>query len=61
MKDFYNDFSFILGFMVLTLLVGMFAGEQSQKWFLLIVLLGMVLLNYQKFNQFLQEKFQLNE
>ena len=57
MEQFYNDFKFIIGFMVLTLVVLMVAGEKAQRYFLLIVLLGMLLVNAEDFNSFLDSAF----
>lgn len=61
MKQFYKDFKFIIGFMVLTLVVQMVAGEKAQRYFLLITLLGMVLMNAEKFNEFLDNTFTTSE
>ena len=57
MEQFYKDFKFIIGFMVLTLVVQMVAGEKAQRYFLLTTLLGMVLINYEDFNNFLDNTF----
>lgn len=61
MEQFYKDFKFIIGFMVLCLLVLMVAGEKAERWFLLIVLLGMVLVNVNDFNTFLDNMFETSE
>lgn len=61
MEQFYKDFKFIIGFMVLTLVVLMVAGEKAQRSFLLITLLGMVLMNVDDFNNFLDNTFSTKE
>lgn len=45
MQDFYKQFGFVIGFMVLVLLFNMGFGEKGTKYFLLLVLFGMVVLN----------------
>lgn len=60
MEQFYKDFKFIIGFMVLTLIVQMVAGEKAQRYFLLITLLGMVLINVDDFNNFLDNTFTMS-
>ena len=59
MKQFYNDFKFIIGYMVLTLLVLMTAGDKAERYFLLITLLGMVLINSESITDFLDKNFTL--
>ena len=61
MQDFYKDFGFIIGFMVLVLLWNMGFGEKSTRYFLLLVLLGMVVLNAGTVGDWLNEKFNLKE
>ena len=61
MKDFYTDFGFIIGFMVLTLLFNMGFGEKATRYFLLLVLLGMVVLNAGAVGNFITDKFTLKE
>lgn len=61
MEQFYKDFKFIIGFMVLTLVVLMVAGEKAQRYFLLITLLGMILINADDFNNFLDSTFSTKE
>lgn len=60
-KEFYEDFGKIIGFMVMTLIIEMAFGQKIERYWLLIILLGMVLLNYETFNSFLKEKFTLSE
>lgn len=50
MKDFTNSIGFIISFLVLTLFVTMIFGEKVATWFLTLVLLGMVLVNADKFS-----------
>ena len=61
MKDFYDDFSFIIGFMILCLLVLMSFGEKSERGFLLTTLFGMVILNADNVITFFNEKFKVKE
>ena len=61
MKDFYDDFSFIIGFMILCLLVLMTFGEKSERGFLLTTLFGMVILNADSVMNFFSEKFKVKE
>lgn len=48
MQNFYNSFSFILGFMILTLVLNMLLGAKFTEWFLLLILLSMVVMNSHK-------------
>lgn len=61
MKEFYSDFGKIIGFMVMTLVVEMVFGQKIERYWLLLILAGMILLNYDTFNTFLQEKFDLSK
>lgn len=61
MKEFYEDFSFIIGFMILCLLVLMAFGEKSERGFLLTTLFGMVILNADSVMTFFSEKFKVKE
>ena len=61
MKDFYDDFGFIIGFMILCLLVLMSFGEKSERGFLLTTLFGMVILNADSVMNFFSEKFKVKE
>lgn len=59
MQEFYKDYTFILGYMILVLLVQLAFGEKAQRGFLLTTLFSMAVLNYNKVNKFLDEKFKL--
>ena len=61
MNDFYEDFGFIIGFMILCLLVLMAFGEKSERGFLLTTLFGMVILNADSVMTFFSEKFKVKE
>ena len=61
MKEFYEDFSFIIGFMILCLRVLMAFGEKSERGFLLTTLFGMVILNADSVMTFFSEKFKVKE
>lgn len=57
MAALYKDMGFIIGFLILILVVQTaFGGETSSK-FLIIVLLSMLLLNYQTFADKLKSVF----
>lgn len=57
MKQFYKDFGFVIGFMIMTLIIQASFGEKVEKYFLLITLLSMLLVNSDKFISFLQNNF----
>ena len=59
MRDVYEDFGFIIGFMILCLLVLMTFGEKSERGFLLTTLFGMVILNADSVMTFFSEKFKV--
>lgn len=59
MKQFYEDFSFILGFMVLCLLVLITFGEKAERSFLLLTLFSMVILKADKVTEFMDSNFKL--
>lgn len=59
-KEFYDDFGKIIGFMIMTLVIEIAFGQKAERYWLLLILFGMVLLNYEEFNNFLKEKFTLN-
>ena len=61
MQEFYKDFGFIIGFMILCLLVVMAFGEKAERGFLLTTLFGMVILNVDAVVQFLNDKFKVKE
>lgn len=61
MKDFYEDFGFIIGFMILCLLVLMAFGEKAERGFLLTTLFGMVILNADSVISFINDKFRVKE
>ena len=61
MQQFYKDFGFIIGFMILCLLVSMAFGEKAERGFLLTTLFGMVILNVDAVSNFLNEKFTVKE
>ena len=61
MQEFYKDFGFIIGFMILCLIVVMAFGEKSERGFLLTTLFGMVILNADSVMTFFSEKFKVKE
>ena len=61
MQEFYKDFGFIIGFMILCLLVVMAFGEKAERGFLLTTLFGMVILNADSMITFINDKFKVKE
>ena len=61
MQQFYKDFGFIIGFMILCLLVSMAFGEKSERGFLLTTLFGMLILNADNVITFINDKFKVKE
>lgn len=57
MKQFYQDFGFIIGFLVMTLIIEMAFGQKAQMYFLLLILFSMIILNSTNFTEFVDEKF----
>lgn len=49
MQNFYKSFSFLLAFMILVNIFNMMFGPKFTEYFLLLILLGMVVLNVDKF------------
>lgn len=49
MQNFYNNFSFLIAFMILVNIFYMLLGESFTEGFLLLVLLGMAISNVDKF------------
>lgn len=45
MREFYNDFGFMIGFLVMVLLWNLAFDSKGTFYFLVLVLLGMVVLN----------------
>lgn len=50
MQGFYKSFSFMLAFMVLINIFNMLLGEKFTEMFLLLILLGMAVMNVDKFS-----------
>ena len=61
MQEFYKDFGFIIGFMILCLIVVMAFGEKAERGFLLTTLFGMVILNADSVISFINDKFKVKE
>lgn len=61
MEEFYKDYTFILGFMILVLLVQMAFGEKAERGFLLATLFSMCILNVSKVNEYLDNLIQLDK
>ena len=61
MEQFYKDFGFVIGFMVIVLIWNMAFGEKGTFYFLLLVLLGMLVLKSDAMAKFLNETFVFKE
>ena len=61
MQKFYESFTFVMAFMISSLVIEMTLGEKFLKWFLLLVLLSMVMVNIDKFINFMDGKFTTGE
>lgn len=48
MQKFYSSFTFMLAFMILTLIMNMTLGVKPTEYFLLLVLLSMCIMNSDK-------------
>lgn len=53
MQRFFEDFSFIIAFMVMVLIISMVAGKEVTNKFLALVLFSMVIVNSDKIVSFL--------
>lgn len=60
MQKFYESFTFIMAFMITSLIIEMSLGEKFLRWFLLLVLFSMVMVNIDKFINFMDGKFTVN-
>lgn len=61
LENFYAEFGLIIGFMIMTLIIQLTLGEKTERYWLLLILCGMILMNYEKFNEFLKDKFTLKK
>ena len=57
MQKFYESFTFIMAFMITSLVIEMSLGDKFLKWFLLLVLFSMIMVNIDKFINFMDGKF----
>ena len=57
MKEFYQDFGTIIAFLIMTLIIDMVGGEKGTKYFLLIVLGGMLVFNSDRAVNMLSKTF----
>ena len=55
LKGFYEDTSFILAFLVLLLVIQATLGDSFTRWFLLLILFSMIMINSDKFITFIEE------
>lgn len=51
--EFFSTFEFLIVFLVMCGILNMSIGEQGLFWFLLLVLFSMIIINYEKFVNFL--------
>jgi len=51
--EFFSTFEFLIVFLVMCGILNMSIGEQGLFWFLLLVLFSMIIINYEKFANFL--------
>ena len=61
MKQFYNNLGFIIGFVCLTIFAELAFGSKFATKFLSLVLFSMVILNYEKVINFVENKTRLSE
>lgn len=57
MQEFYDDFGFIIGFMVICLLVLLAFGQKAEKYLLLVTLISMVLVRSKDITEFMDKTF----
>lgn len=57
MKKFYESFTFVMAFMISSLVIEMTLGDKFLRWFLLLVLFSMIMVNIDKFISFMDGKF----
>ena len=57
MKDFYDDFSYILSFLVMVFIINAIAGEKVVKGFLALCIAGMVIFNAGAITDILKKAF----
>lgn len=55
MQEFYDNGKSIIGFLVIVLVFSMAFGEKATQYMVLLVLLGMVLINWKEFTKFLAD------
>lgn len=60
-KNFFNSFTFLIGFMILCIFMQMLLGKQVLYKFLWLVLLGMIVVNVDTFNNILKNAGTLKE
>lgn len=61
MKDFYNKMGVIIGFLVLMFILQNFMGDKTASNFVLLIIFTMLILNAEKFKNFLSGKFTVKE
>ena len=59
MSEFYENIGFIIGFLIMLIVINIFFDEKITFYYLLITLLSMCLLNYEKVLYVLSTKMNL--
>lgn len=57
MQGFFDNLGFIIGFLVMVLIWNVALGAKATKYFLILVLLSMLILNYAPMSAFITETF----
>lgn len=60
-ENIYNNMTFIISFLVLALVLQMFAGNKVLERFLVLVLFSMIIINSGKFVEFISNRFTTKE
>lgn len=60
-ENIYNNMTFIISFLILALVLQMFAGNKVLERFLLLVLLSMIIVNSNKFIDFITNSLNKKE
>lgn len=55
MEQFTSDFGFTVAFLIGALGINVFFGSKVLYWYLMLVFLSMLVMNYQKLNYFFQK------
>ena len=61
MQSFFDNFGAIIGFLVLVLIFNVSFGSKGTKYFLILVLMGMLLLNYETMAAFISNTLSIDK